>query len=334
MRAILHIGLPKTGSSSIQAYLKRNEAQLREASVFLPRCAYPNVSANLLADIAVESRAVTPARIKRGINRSKKEIAALHQKFLVDLEQELSQRPLQSTVVFSSEGLISLVTNRWRMKRLENLVTKHFSDIQVIAYVRPQHQWLRSTFTQELRRGGVPLDLYEHQYRRRIVLKYSKVDQLWSRSFGRKNVSFRPLVREHLYEENLLADFCHSTGIPYNTDLTDTLTNLSLSPEGQIKAMCINLLCLSGDIVEQERREIIRYLNTSYPGKGFAPSEKQVLKIQRYFRPYNTLPGCEHFSTPAEQGSDAPILSEEIIDCVKRPSFQRETLAEIRARMG
>ena len=334
MRAILHIGLPKTGSSSIQAYLKRNEAQLQEASVFLPRCAYPNVSANLLADIAVEPRATTPARIKRGINRSKKEIAALHQQFLVDLEQELSQCPSHSNVVFSSEGLISLVTNRWRMKRLENLVTKHFSDIQVIAYVRPQHQWLRSTFTQELRRGGVPLDLYEHQYRQRIVLKYSKVNQLWSRAFGRKNVSFRPLERERLYEQNLLADFCHSTGLPYNTDLSDTLTNLSLSPEGQVKAMCINLLCLSGDIVEQERREIIRYLNTSYPGKGFAPSEKQVLKIQHYFKSYNTLPGCEDFSTRVEQGSDTPVLTGEIIDCVKRPSFQRETLAKIKERMG
>lgn len=153
MRGIIHIGPPKTGSSSIQAFLKLNEARLREAGVYLPPTR---------TRVHQEFRLICLERLRKerksaarwGI-RSEADLHRLQPGLQAQAEAWLAEADTAGHDAFliSCEGFAGLAESE--IERLQALMAPHCRDgFTIVAFLRRQDLQLNSMWKNKARRGG------------------------------------------------------------------------------------------------------------------------------------------------------------------------------------
>ena len=210
MKAILHIGMPKTGSSSIQDTLA--SADLGNARYFDWRA--PNHSSLL----AVVSKDMSHGFSKRhSIEDLDKIIASTAQTFRDNAERDGTE-----SFIISAERLFNSPPENLRVFKafLDQFATSY----SVIGYVREPSSFLVSAFQQNIKMGkcGLQLGKIWPDYRRRI----SNFDHL----FGQENVTVRLFDRAALKNGDVVQDFAEFAKIDLKPqDIVKT--NESLSAE-------------------------------------------------------------------------------------------------------
>jgi hypothetical protein len=96
---------------------------------------------------------------------------------------------------------------------LRKIIDDHFAaladDVRIVAYVRPHHDWITSTFAESLKIGTFFGDLgrfYEAEGRNSNALPYHARFSRWRATFGDRFV-LRPFVREALAGKSVVSDF-------------------------------------------------------------------------------------------------------------------------------
>lgn len=183
MRAIIHIGLAKTGSTSIQRLLKLNREGLEQRGYAL------RYDTRELLDYG------------RGMD------TAIH------LGDD------RHTLIYSDERLSSRLTSQEQVDRVIALLRQHADDIRIIVYVRRQDEVFVSAYNSMLMAGEtrklseietVPLQRPFKQLRR------------WEKAIGRSQLVIRRFGTEYL-RKGLLRDFCKHCGLdPMNLQLPES----------------------------------------------------------------------------------------------------------------
>lgn len=174
-RVSIHGGLPKTGTSSIQEFLRKNEEELRRN-----RCSYALAGRQFNAHHPIAS------------------LFLGHEKAWVDpceaddirarMRGELASDEYD-TVIISSEVF-------YYANRLDEL-REFFADcdLQFVLFLRRQDEWLESVYRQDLKVGESDLDVESFLERRSGEGDYLHRVEKWSAAIGRENVRlelFRP----------------------------------------------------------------------------------------------------------------------------------------------
>lgn len=141
-RIILHAGLPKTGTTSIQATLRQNSEQLRQAGVM-----YPGPEDDARLGESPNHRAYFSALTGRSVGNSGmidlQSCTAALQKVVDDFQ---SRDDLSSLVIshellaISHKALGGSIAAEWQ----------DASDLSVVVYVRPLREWVESRFSQTI----------------------------------------------------------------------------------------------------------------------------------------------------------------------------------------
>ena len=208
-RLVLHIGMPKTGSTAIQSTLEAQRARLRERGVVYPLTPGERGAqyAFMVRAVGLESswehaRAVTPAH---GAERTM--ALARNEGFERDLLAEMDG---MHTLVVSSESL-------WGRPGIVAPVAAYASrladEVTLVAYLRRQDLHVASAHGQMVKggkRGAVP-DL-----ERASVASYLFHDRLceWRAALPRARFVVRPYERAELVDGDVVADFAHHAGVP------------------------------------------------------------------------------------------------------------------------
>ena len=140
-RAIVHIGLPRTGTTSVQRLLDSRRAALADAGILYPE----------LTPASADERHLSHQHLGEALDGRR---PARERDLLLGLLED--QLHGAETVLLSYEGLCLLPWWRFAPRRLARLVARHGFALEVLATVKPQADLLNSTYTwrmQFLREG-------------------------------------------------------------------------------------------------------------------------------------------------------------------------------------
>ena len=149
---ILHIGTPKTGTSTLQRYLHKNRSALADQGYFVPTC-FGNGEHSHLASYAMDDDRINGPRKRVGATDSKK-IAEHREQIEDDLAREIAESARNChTMILSTERCHSSIRRPSEFKRLKSLLGKYCKATTIVVYLRPQHEVAISYYSTMLKEG-------------------------------------------------------------------------------------------------------------------------------------------------------------------------------------
>lgn len=213
MHAICHIGLPKTGSTTIQNFLALNASALEDQKVIYRRM---NASDSLQTEYFLP----VYAKVRRNFddpllrNRFRLKTAADLDARAADITEWVDRQIKGSTAhtwLISNELISVSLIGQPGSTALHNWLAERFSSVTYVAYLRRQDQWIASRYSQHLRNGYS--DTFADFVANAPGVNYLKLHERWARLAGRENVSFRLLTPDALLNGDLIDDFCDVIGV-------------------------------------------------------------------------------------------------------------------------
>jgi len=197
----IHIGMHKTGSSSIQQSLFSNLMDDDFFYIPLNGANHSGAVQFLFRDNASEILTAQINKISHKEAEKKRE--RIKEKLLQDI-----QGAKQKNLIVSGEGIIHLDLNE--LTNLKRFFESHLFRIHIIGYVRPPASYMVSAFQQRLKMNFVHSDLesISPSYEWRL----NKFDEV----FGKQNVTLWKYDPKAFPGGDVVLDFCHKLGISFN----------------------------------------------------------------------------------------------------------------------
>lgn len=222
-RLWLHIGMAKTGTSSIQETLQGyDDGKVAYCGFNTANHGYPVIT--------LFKKDSSGYRVNRNLGRDAAEIARQRQVFDAELRRECEERT--SDTIISGEAICNGL-DRDEIAAMLDRLRPHYGEIRILAYVRPFLSFTKSSLQQRIKGGraqdvtmGVP------QYRNRFFGQ-------WVDLLGKDAIEFVKFDRASLYNGDVVEDFCHRTGVDL-ARCKRVQTNESLPVEGMAALYAYN----------------------------------------------------------------------------------------------
>ncbi|MEB3100931.1 hypothetical protein [Ferviditalea candida] len=217
-KLILHIGMHKTGTTSLQKVFSSSQHLLNQSNIYyadldkfnIPNSFYVSFIDNPTDHISFKNMEIYDFNhAKAEQERLKilwaKEFDNINSGYYIISDEELSYLPLEN------------------VSKMRNYLKKYFDDITVIMYAREPKSFIPSIINEHIKYGDSEIYLNRITYYIDRVEKYIEV-------FGRNNIIIRPFNESAFKNGNLFDDFFESLNINFNTNVLDTTieTNQSL----------------------------------------------------------------------------------------------------------
>jgi hypothetical protein len=199
MKTIVHIGMPKTGSSALQSCMQASEAYLAQRGLLYPKNppgerAIKHVL--LVAQIARFEK--LPRSLKNRAYYTKDAVSDKLDEFLRDLRHQIeTQRP--DALILSDEGMFRQLPPG-RHRTLRRTYRALGDDLRFVAYLRKPSEHYLSNMQQGIKASAT--------VRLPRANTYRKVLESYEACFGEGAVSVRLFHRDHLENGDIVADFC------------------------------------------------------------------------------------------------------------------------------
>ncbi len=203
-KLLLHIGMHKTGSSSLQATFFGSSDTLLNAGI-----TYLDIEDNHSAafySLFCEAPEAYHVNQRRGIN-SKERAAAHNHTLRKVLSEKLATVDTDLTII-SGEDL-SLLPKQ-KVPELHQFLTSFFDDIRVIGYARPPVSFVNSLAQQSIRGGATMEQLSANPPAPTYQWRFQK----FLDAFGEDKVTLRHFSRAALASNCIVADFLHAAALP------------------------------------------------------------------------------------------------------------------------
>jgi len=201
----LHIGSEKTGSTSIQDFLIRNESQLSTSGIYLPKSLGRPNNRRLAAYFTSRMDDYHYSRGVEDAVQKKNHFRNVERNVCGDFEAGMSRH---DAAVITSEHLHSRLRTRVEIHRLHNFLHQIFDDVSVICYFRRQLDMAVSQYSTALRGGyrGSLERFVEDATPENYHYNFLKVAQNWSSVFGIENCDFRIFPPRALSSSDTVSD--------------------------------------------------------------------------------------------------------------------------------
>lgn len=211
LRCILHIGPMKTGSTSIQYFLRVREKELADRGYFIPRISHMNMAElpySFMEDIPKTRTSDRLGISSKNVKSKRLELLRRYDVLLRDAEERNAH-----TCIFTSEILGSFFQGKHSdadAGRLQHWLSQRFSEIAVVMFLRRQDLWSVSDYKNRVKNHGqTKQDCLSHD----TCIDWQQFLTSCAATFGRANL--RPLLFPDSVPEprDLITDFCHAAGI-------------------------------------------------------------------------------------------------------------------------
>lgn len=211
---ILHIGLHKTGTSTIQSFLGENINEFKRYGIHIPTFSdYIKSHPNLHHFFA--------AQVRSGSNETLINI----------IEEILKQSGNLATVLISSEMLSAKKTD---LVYLKKMLSPYFSKIRICLYIRRQDELYCSIYNQIVKQNGISEEFDPTSVKYGRFYNYFELLQTFEKIWSKENITVRPYNKNSFENGNIIDDFCKNfLNISITSDfvIPKRKFNISFSPE-------------------------------------------------------------------------------------------------------
>ena len=211
----LHIGLEKTGTTSIQKAMAEKREALHRESVLFPKSLGTKNNIRLLL-----------YGLDEGLNRFLKSYPGYNMPdypaFRAQLEKDFEREVEASgckTIVISSEHLSSQLVSPRQIESVANFLRRVANDIRIVVYLRRQDHMAVSRYCSALKAGSTHGFSFDTEVKK--FPKYYNFDVLlseWAHVFGRDKLIVRWFDKGCFKDGDLLTDFADVVNLPLTLD--------------------------------------------------------------------------------------------------------------------
>lgn len=192
----LHIGMHKTGSSSIQQTLASCPQNGSVIYASLGQFENHSVPFNAMFSHNPDNFSLFKKQGKK-----RKDIFNEGKKLKKSLLSQIKEHNSKNFII-SGEGIVHL--NESELSDVLGFFKPFFDEIIVCAYIRPPIAFMESAFQERVKNGVSNFDIKGPKYRN----KFEKFEMV----FGKYNVLYWPFIGSQLKDKCVVSDFCERTG--------------------------------------------------------------------------------------------------------------------------
>lgn len=200
MAVVLHFGVHKTGSSSIQNALANHN--LSDGWKYI-HFGQPNSSLITRAAYSIGRNTSNSPELRHLIAAGDGE-EVRRRKIRDYIQSELSRFSSSKNCIYSAEAIVML--NQAELSRLQKDLGRIGSDVRAVAYIRDPASFFTSAYQQTLKRKFISLE--EHN----LKLRYSKRLMKFHTVFGSQKTQLWRFEPSRFLEEDIVLDFCDRVG--------------------------------------------------------------------------------------------------------------------------
>lgn len=291
MKAIVHIGTEKTGTTSIQKFLFQNRKKLRNGGFHFLQSAGSTNNRALPAYFIAEHLYDDFYRDEGILTLEAK--TAFRKQFLKNFEHEIGSLPRTvRTVVISSEHFHSRIRTANQMEQVHQFLTTYFDDIRIICYLRDQASTCASYYSTALKSGNRAtfMEFYKRCTPENYYYNYNQVLSNWANYFGSEALDVSVFSKKSFLNNSLLDDFTAKLAPKFVGALNREveIENESITFVGQSLTRGLNLAfpvrTLSPELARL-RQKCMASIYQKYRGTGRQPS---LAMQQRIYRDFST----------------------------------------------
>jgi hypothetical protein len=289
MDVVIHIGYPKTGSSSIQAHLAKNRNWLLTQGILIPQTGFNYGHGHNGLFNAMLGRGVfnNPLYENNPLNDGVKDTLLALRKELSDFEKQGGGR-----AIISWEGFVRLKSSS--VKGLANCLRGH--NVTVVGYLREQAELLQTIYLQGVKRKRQE-SLMDDFYQSPNLLTPASMNiyeilSLWRASFDEKaGFVTRIYDRSNLLNNDIVDDFFDCIKV----ELNDNFSSIKSDQNSSIDVPSAKLLNLVDQLscpFEGRNRlsdALLLNINTNGAGEKYFLKEENVSYIRNHYSESNRL---------------------------------------------
>lgn len=299
-RGILHIGMEKTGSTSLQRFLGLNRDRLLEHRILVPRCLAPHADTMLLNHISLTTYALDigndsePLRAQSGCV-GPDQVKAHRAATMMSLAREITQDGGGcDTLLLTNEHCQSRLFLPEEIGRLRNFLLSFCEDVRVVLYIRPQHEVALSAYGTILKNGAIDVPILPPppnqvadpalDQRRMRFFDYDATVTRWEAAFGADHIEVRLFSRDVISDFLAMLDLRAADFVPLASR-----QNMGLDGAGERMLIAMNraLALLGSPERERVRGLLLQALEATHAGRGTLPSRTEAQAFQMRFADSN-----------------------------------------------
>ena len=293
-KCVLHIGVEKTGSTSIRMALAECRHGMREQGILFPHFAGPRNHLRLVVaamDFGVVDNIKQSLLVQNGMSEERfraEFLADFHSELLhgisMDAHQTLSV-PKWHTLVFSSELISSRLHTNNEIDRLIRWLKPHVDLIEVVVFLRRQDLLAESRFSSRLRQGETNLKSVFQDASRRSFLQSpeTRIINEHHNWFNYKNLIGRfesAGQREHAAIKISPVIYDTPDGTPDVLDVFSEIIEFDIRPKGPGRTVNLN------KAMNARAQQVVANFNKYIPhavshGGSNQIRDKTIKKIER-----------------------------------------------------
>ncbi|EPA5365808.1 hypothetical protein L8X35_04835 [Campylobacter lari] len=283
MTCYLHIGTPKTGTTSIQKFITLNNNLLLQKQIIYPKIFCSN---NQHAEIAYIVKNMK-SDFKPWLNRE-----------MIFLKNEVS-RNKNYTFLFSSEMISLYINEPCSLKYLQKLLKwLGFKNIVCILYLRSNEDYMISHSSQNIKCGlGIYYNKKAEFCTSMKMHIYKTICKNYINIFGKENLIVRLFDKNEFYQGDLLKDFVYSIGLEWDEKFqipekeNETLDLIGFELQQRLN----RLDCGWKNKINSTMKFSEKYFTSRDPHLKFQPPKEVVQSYIDYFEESNEWVRKEFF---------------------------------------
>lgn len=319
MKAIVHIGTEKTGTTTIQECLLLNQEFLKQRGFGI--LTSPGRGNNRkLATFCMNDDHVDDHIVSLGLKDLQKRNASKIE-FKNDLKSEIENIGNDiHTVIISSEHFHSRLVREKEVTRLSHLLSEFFNKIEIVLYLRRQDLMANSLYSTACRVGFSDKNIFPEKIsEQNRYYNFELLIEKWAKIFGAENINAQIFEKEKLIDNDLLSDFFARIGLgKYIMQIERPKNqNESISWQTQLVLLSFNKIFFHGDKKNKNpehdllRRKIWQRINLEFPGKGLMPARDEAIRFYEKFEQSNNRMSEKWFDNKQRFSTDFTMYPEE-----------------------